>query len=141
MSKILYHGSSRKLKGECLLPGQGEDSDDRPQNQQKGVYAWDIKNMAIMMAIISAANGMGSVDQFEEPYGTLYAKFPENKEVYVHHLNAEDFSQTPGTDHQFISEKPIKPIKTETINTSDFKHLIRKATPKEISTWKSKYCN
>ncbi len=51
--KYVYHGSVRKIKGSKLLSRKAKDLGNNPENLHKAVYATNIKNIAIAMAIIS----------------------------------------------------------------------------------------
>ena len=51
MKQVLYHGSPKKIVEE-LVPKKAKDLDSTKQNMLKGVYATDIKDVAITMGIV-----------------------------------------------------------------------------------------
>jgi hypothetical protein len=116
--KILYHGSPRKLKGVKLNPSRGDDSEERPENNQFAVYATDRKDLAIVMAMIGCKDVMGgSIDEYQEGKlnARIYGNYPSQEYIYLHFLPADTFKQTKIDKHQFVSPVPVKPIKTEKI--------------------------
>ena len=142
MPKVLYHGSSKKLVGDTLNPSQGDDSDERPENKLFGVYATDRKDFAITMAIITCKGVTGgSIEGFTKDTidAKIYGKFPKQKYVSLYTLPTKTFKPTKSIKHQFISDAPVKPIKTEKILVSDYLHLIKKATKEETKRWTEKY--
>lgn len=140
--KYLYHGSPHKLKGDTVNPSQGDDSDERPENKLFGVYASDRKDFAIVMAILTCPDVIGgSIEGFTEDkiIAKIYGSFPKQKYIYLHTISSKTFKPTKSISHQFISEKPVKPVKTEKILVSDYLHLIKKATKEETKKWLQKY--
>jgi len=139
--KILYHGSPNKLIGNNLMPSKGEDYEDRPENNQTGVYATEVKEIAIAMAIISSKGVIGAgLDDYKpgKSPGIIYIGRPKQKYVYLYTLSPEGFKQTPSIKKQWISKKPVKPIKIERLNVKDYKHLIRYPEEEEVKKWKEK---
>jgi hypothetical protein len=139
---ILYHGSPRKLIGNFLNSSQGEDSDERPENKLRGVYATDRKDFAIAVAILSCKDVQGgSIIEFSKSKinAKIYGDFPKQKYVYLYALPIKTFKPTKSIKHQFISKVSVKPIKVERILISDYLYLIKKATKAETINWKRKY--
>jgi len=142
MPNVLYHGSSKKLVGDTLNPSQGDDSDERLENKLFGVYATDRKDFAITMAIITCPGVIGgSIEGFTKTTidAKIYGKLPKQKYIYLYTLPAKTFRPTKSIQHQFISDVPVKPIKTEKILVSDYLHLIKRATKEETKKWIEKY--
>ncbi len=144
-SKILYHGSPRKLKGQSLIPKQAHDLENNPDNTHKAVYATDLKELAITMAIICSKGVKSSSLNFNNPqdgppYGVIYHGKPEQKKVYLYELSPKEFKQSKIT-HQFYSEKSIKPLKTEVIKIKDYENFFRYANKKEVEKWAEKIPN
>ena len=140
--KYLYHGSPNELVGDELNPSQGEDSDKRPENKLFGVYATDRKYFAVVMAIITCKDVIGgSIEGFTKKTidAKIYGKFPKQKYVYLHTLPTQTFKPTKNIEHQYLSKKPVTPIKTERILVSDYKYLIKKATKEETEKWIKEY--
>ncbi len=140
--KILFHGSPNKLVGTKLNPSQGNDSDERPENNQFGVYATDRKDLAIVMGIIGCKDVVGgSIDEYQNDKlnARIYGAFPKQEYIYVYHLPIKTFKQTKIDEHQFVSLVAVKPIMVEKIKVKDFTHLIREATKKETDFWMKKY--
>jgi hypothetical protein len=66
-NKLLYHGSSNKLIGDKLNPSLGEDSEERPENNQLAVYATDREDLAIVRAMIGCEDVLGgSIDGYND---------------------------------------------------------------------------
>ena len=141
--KFLYHGSSRELEGEKLIPHKGDDSDERPENNLVAVYATDHRELAIVMAIIGCKDVVGgSIDEYFDDGSVnarLYGDYPKQEYIYLHYLPIEGFSQTKIDKHQFVNPNPVKPIKTEKILIKDCHKLIRLATEEETILWVRKY--
>ena len=140
--KVLFHGSPNELIGDKLNPSQGDDSDERPENNQFGVYATDRKDLAIVMGILGCKDVIGgSIDEYHKGKlnARIYGEFPEQEYIYVYHLPIDTFSQTEIDKHQFVSLVAVKPIKVEKLKIKDFTHLIRKATKEETDYWMKKY--
>lgn len=142
--KVLFHGSPNKLKGNKLNPSKGNDSEERPENNQFGVYASDRKDLAIVMGIFGCKDVIGgSIDEYKDDKlnAKLYGEFPKQEYIYLYHLPLETFKQTKIDPHQFISLVSVKPLKIEKIKIKNFLYLIKKATKKEIDSWIKKYSN
>jgi len=131
--KILYHGSPHKLRGNKLLPKKAEDLEKNKYNLLCGVYASSIKNSAISMAIISAKGVWHAKlnTHTKTLTGIIYRGWPKQKYIYLHTLNSKNFKNIQKSSCQWISEKPVKPIKTEKLKIKDYLHLIKKATKKK----------
>jgi hypothetical protein len=142
--KYLYHGSPHKLTGDNLMPSKGEDSLDRPENNQLGVYATHVKEIAIAMAIVSSKGVIGAgLDDYKQNKspGIIHIGKPKQKYVYLYTLSPNGFKRTPSTKEQWISKKPVKPIKIERLKISDYENLIRYSKKDEAKKWKEKYLN
>ena len=141
-SAILYHGSPNKLIGDKLNLSKGEDSDERPENNQLGVYATDKKELAIVMGIFGCKDVLGgSIDEYkdDELNAIIYGDFTKQEYVYVYYLPIETFKKTRIDKHQFVSLVEVKPIKVESIKVKDYLHLIKRATKDETDYWMKKY--
>jgi len=140
--KILYHGSSDNLRGITLNPSQGDDSEERPENNQLGVYATDRKDLAIVMGILGCKDVVGgSIGEYKQGNldAKIYGKSPDQKFIYLHYLPVKTFKQTKIDKHQFVSFIEVKPIKTEKIKIKDYLFLLSIGTEKETKDWLNKY--
>jgi hypothetical protein len=140
--KILFHGSPSKVIGNKIIPSRADDSDERPENNQFGIYATDRKDLAIVIAILRCKDVIGgSIDEYKEDKlnARIYGEFPKQEFIYVYHLPAGTFNQTKIDKHQFVSVVAVRPVKIEKLRVKDFTHLIRKATKKETDYWIKKY--
>ena len=140
--KVLFHGSSNKLVGDKLNPSQGDDSEERPENNQFGVYATDRKDLAIVMGILGCQDVIGgSIDEYKKGKlnARIYGEFPKQEFIYIYYLPTETFKQTKIDEHQFVSLVAVKPLKVEKLKVEDFIHLIKKATKEETDYWMKKY--
>lgn len=134
---ILYHGSSRKLIGEKLIPKQPHDVNNNYYNLIKGVYATDVKNAAIAMAIISSKGIIGSSLNINNKIpGTIYEGYPQQEFIYLYSINSENFRESG--KHQFVSKNPVKPLKMEKLKIEDYLFLTRNANENEINEWNDK---
>lgn len=70
--------------------------------------------------------------------GIIYEGWPiKQKEVFLYTLPSKTFKISGGT--QWISLKPVKPIKVKKIQVKNFIYLIRKATKKERHEFLQKF--
>lgn len=136
---VLYHASSKNLIGEKLIPKQADDLEKRKENLFNGVYATDIKEVAIAMGIISSKGVISGSLQNKKPYGTIYEGKPEQEFIYLYYLPKNQFKLTPPNKHQFVSEKPVKPIKIKKLKIEDYLVLIKYANPEETKNFLEKY--
>jgi hypothetical protein len=123
---VLYHGSQNKLIGDELIPRQARGL--KEEDKLEGVYATRIKEFAIIKAILSSSgvNSKSSIDIIENNiHGLIHNGWPEAKEVYVYHLNPDNFENIPRNSHQYVSFKRIKPLEIEVIKTEDYIYLIK----------------
>lgn len=140
MKKYLFHGSANKIRGDKLLPQQAKDLHEKPENLYKAVYATDIKEIAIAMAIICNKGVIYSALDFKKkPFGIIYEGWPTQEEIYLYILPSETFKQEGGAGHQYYSTEPVKPINLEKMSIKDYMYLIRKATDFERENFLKKY--
>ena len=143
--KYVYHGSSRKIKGEKITPKQARDLGDVPNNTLKGIYASDYKNEAIAMAIVKCKGVKGASVHMKKIKGKLtmnaiiYGGSPNQKYIYLYTLPSKTFENRPKGSPQWVSSKSVKPKKIEKLLVEDHIHLIRKATKQEKEDWLKKY--
>lgn len=138
--KYLYHGSSKKLIRDKLIPKKPTDLGKRKRDIRRGIYASDKKEIAIAMAMISCKGVEYSSLSFnKKPFGTIYKGKPQQTYVYLYTLFSDKFKKI-GKD-EWISSVPIKPIKIEKLKIKDYINLIRKATKEEKERWFKKYGN
>ena len=131
MGKYLYHGSPKRLEGKFLLPKRADDLNKNPDNLHKAIYATDIKEDAISMAIVSCDGvSLSSLDLNKKPHGIIYEGWPKQDYFFLYSIFPKTFTKSIKIKHQFISKEPIKPIKIEKLKVKDYLHLVRKATKK-----------
>lgn len=137
--KYVYHGSARKIRGE-LLPRQAKDLGNNPENLRKAVYATNIENIAIAMAIISSRGVNEASLRFKEkPFGTIYSGWPKQNFIYLYILPGKTFRQEGGGGNQYYSLKQVKPIRVERLPVKNYLNLIRRATEVEKEEWDKNY--
>ena len=134
----LYHGSAKKIKGKFLIPKKPHDLGNQKENLIKGVYATDVKNSAIAMAIISSKGVISGTLNYKKK-SVIYEGWPKQKYIYLYHFPIQTFKRTSKESHQLVSKKSVKPIKIEKLNIKDYLKLVRKATKKEIENFFKKY--
>jgi hypothetical protein len=138
--KYLYRGSVREIKGNKLLPKQASDLGERPENLRCAVYATNIKDIAIAMALISCKGVNCSSLYFKRrPFGVIYEGWPKQKYIYLYMLPSKTFKQEGGSGNQWYSIEPVKPSKVEKLKVSDYISLVRKSTDKEREKFFGKY--
>jgi len=137
--RYLYHGSPKKLSGEKLIPKKPHDLEKKTENLYRGIYATNIKGIAIAMAIISCKGVLcASLSFNKKPFGIIYDGWPKQKYFYLYILSSNNFKRTSQTA-QWVSKKPVKPFKIEKLAVKDYLYLIRKATKKEKENWFKKH--
>jgi len=138
--EILYHGSIRKIKGDKFLPKKPHDLEKNSENLNKGVYATNIKEIAIAMAIISCKGvNWASLSFRRKPYGIIYEGKPNQKYIYLYSLPSKTFRGSGGNGKQYVSAKPVRPLKLEKLLVKDYIYLVRKGTKEEIKKKLEKY--
>ena len=136
----LYHGSVREIEGNKLLPKRAQDLGERPENLHVAVYATNIKEIAIAMAIISCKGVNSSSLEFKrKPFGIIYQGWPKQEYIYLYTLPSRTFEQEGGSGTQWYSLKSVKPSKLEKLSVKEHIHLVRKATDKERKNFFKKY--
>lgn len=139
---VVYHGSAIKIKGEELEARTPTDLGNKLNNLHTAVYATDIKEKAITMAILNNQEVKSSSLDFGRypSKGIIYDGWPdENAEIYLYTLPSDTFINPEPRSSQWHSTKNVKPIKVEKLKIKNFIHLIRKANPKELEEWNKKY--
>jgi len=138
--KYLYHGSVREIEGDKLLPKQASDLGERSENLHQAVYATNVKDIAIAMALISCKGVNCSSLYFKKrPFGVIYEGWPKQEYIYLYTLPSKTFKQEGGSGNQWYSTKPVKPSKVEKLKVNDYISLVRKSTDKEREKFLEKY--
>lgn len=124
--KFLYHGSGKRL--EVLEPRK--PTGHNPRHDKKGVYATDLKDMALGFSARGSAKTSGFKSRKTNIH-YIYEGWPDlNATVYLHIFDPKDFEYNDV--HEYICPKKVKPIKIEAYKVSDLQHLFRKATKKDL---------
>ncbi len=135
---LLFHGSSKKLVGDSLLPKKSQDLGDNPFEKLRAVYAADTRSLAIGYAI-TGCEGVelsGINDKRRRPpYTIINIGWPTNlnTKIYIYTLSSKSFKRVKGEEREFYSLKPVKPLKTEVIKLKDYIHYATKS-----KDWKPK---
>ena len=142
--KYLYHGGRRDLEGSKLIPKKSTDLEENPHNILEGVYSSDIKEEAIAMGILSCKGVRGSSCNVERKDSKkvdaiIYGGWPAQDFFYLYTLPSKTFQNRPKGSHQWVSLKPVKPVKIEKLLVKNYIHLIRKAAKKEKEEWHKKF--
>ena len=116
----LYHGSSRKLKRNRLIPKQARSAKNKAGNQF-AVYATDRKDFAIVMALLHQKGvGISRVNfPKNKAIGTIYVGWPKQKYFYLYTLSSKGFELVPRSKGEWISKEEIKPLKVERLKTKE----------------------
>ncbi len=142
--KYLFHGSNKKIEGN-LIPKKATDLGKIKENSYSGIYASDFINEALAMGILKGPgiNGgsivRGKPDGIPAIDAVMYGGFPEKQYFYLYTFSSKNFKNIPKGSTQWISSKPVKPLKIEKMRIKDYLHLIRKATKKEKEEWFKNY--
>lgn len=134
--KYLWHGSIHKH--EVLEPSKALDLSGHADSNRKGVYATDIKELAIEFGLADK-----KVPKFAD-----YSKNPvqlvliegdirKGKQFYLHKLQNRNFKEMPKNSHQWVSFKPVKPIEIQKLKVDDYSHLARKANKNDKEKYRS----
>jgi hypothetical protein len=137
----LYHGSTKKLIGDKLIPKPAQDLGERPENLHTAVYATSMKEAAIAMALISCEGVITSSLYYKTPYGVIYEGWPKQRFIYLYTLPSKTFVQSKKGSKQYHSLEQVKPLRKDKLLVKDYLSLIRKATDKEIERFNKKYGN
>ena len=137
-NKILYHGSVKKIKGQFLIPQKPQDLEREKENLLKAVYATDIKNSAIAMAIINARGVISGTLKYKK-MSVIYEGWPKQKYIYLYSLSSDLFKKNSKKSHQWISASKVKPIKINKLEIKDYLKLVRKAKKKELINFFKRY--
>ncbi|MCK4552772.1 hypothetical protein KAT80_01035 [Candidatus Pacearchaeota archaeon] len=131
--KYLWHGS--QIKKNKLISKQAFSLKNK-EERQIGIYVTNIKERSIVMAILHQKGVRGSRLNFPKGkvIGTIFNGWPKQKYFYLYKLSSKTFKQID--NWQWVSKESIKPLKVERLKTSDYIHMIRKATPREKKIWK-----
>jgi hypothetical protein len=138
--EFLYHGSPQELEGKTLLPKQAKDLGERSENLHRAVYATEIKNIAITMAILSSKGVIYSGLNYDvkNKFGVIYDGWPEQEYIYLYTLPSASFKHDEkGT--QWYSKESVKPFKVEKLKIKDYISFIRKSTDEERKSFLRKY--
>ncbi len=126
--RYVYHGSPRKLVGGKLLAKIPHDIKKKKENIVKGVYASDLRNVAISMAIISCKGVLYASLNTSKPKrkpGIINEGWPTQKYIYLYTLDSKDFKRTSKSSHQWRCSHAIKPVRTERLKVRDYIYLIK----------------
>jgi hypothetical protein len=134
--KYLWHGSPNKL--EILEPSNAVDLSGHPDSNQNGVYATDLKELAIEFGLIDKKY-QKFADYSKEPVQMVLinGEIRNGKVFYLYKLLNKNFKEMPEGSHQWVSLKSEKPIEVIELNVDDYKHLVRVATKKDIDLFNS----
>lgn len=128
--KYLWHGSVSKR--EVLEPSKAVDLSGHPDSNKKGVYATDIKELAMEFGLADKKLHKFA-DYSKKPVQLVLFEgdIRKGKKFYLHKLPSTSFKEMPEGSHQWVSFKPVKPIEIQELNVDDYKHLVRKASKKD----------
>ncbi|MEK6859426.1 MAG: hypothetical protein AABX54_01295 [Nanoarchaeota archaeon] len=139
-TNILYHGTSKKIKGNFLIPNKPQDLEIPIEKIKKGVYATPIKNNAIAMAIISSKGVIsGSLNFEKNKKAIIYEGWPKQKYVYLYSFLSEGFIKKSKKSSEWISKDKVRIINLKKLKIKSYLNLIRKATDKEIKGFFKKH--
>jgi hypothetical protein len=124
--KYLYHGSGKRI--EVLEPKKPDDTD--PRHSKKGVYATDIKKIALGMAATRSSKTSAFKNR-KTHIINIVEGWPDMKaSVYLHILDPKDFKLN--AKNEYLATRKVKPIKIVEYKVKDLKHLLRKSNKREL---------
>ena len=107
---------------------------------KKGVYATDIKNNAIAMAIISSKGVIsGSLNFKKNKKAIIYEGWPRQKYVYLYGFLSKGFIKDSKKSSEWISQNKVKIINLKKLKIKNYLNLVRKATDEEIKRFFKKH--
>jgi hypothetical protein len=134
--KYLWHGSINKHKK--LEPSKAVDLSGHPDSNKKGVYATDIKELAIEFGLADKKlHKFADYSKNPVQLVLIEGSIRTGKKFYLYKLHKTNFKETPKGSHQWVSIKSIKPIEILELNVDDYKHLVRKANKKDKENYLS----
>lgn len=132
MSKLkhLWHGSTKRH--DVLEPSQAVDLSGHPASNKKGVYATDLKELAIEFGLADKKLHKFA-DYTKKPVQLVLIEgnIRTGKKFYLHKVKSIGFKEMPKESHQWISFNNVKPIEILELCVNDYKHLVRKAKKKD----------
>lgn len=139
--RYLWHGSSKEIENDKLLPREARDLGGNPENLFRAVYATDKKELAIAMAIIKCEGVKCSSLNFSgnPPYGIIYEGMPKQEHACLFKLPSKTFQEAGHKGRQWASLEAVEPLGTEEIVVKNHMHLVREATEKEKEEFFKKY--
>jgi len=119
--EFLWHGSPAKIDGP-LEPRQAKDISERPEGNQKAVYATEDKDLAIAMTLGEKGSDHGMIVSVDNRLVSFDGKLRTGEKSYLYKLPIDTFENTgePSENPEWISYEPVMPIAIEEINTDDY---------------------
>lgn len=128
--RFLFHGSSTKV--DTLQPHQAEDWLSEA-GRLFGVYATDIRDIAIAFALGAVPDESGAVSRMMRkqdlnPVRMVYLKGHPNfgGKGYLYKLHPKGFK--PMGEHQWVSTQSVTPLEVIEFRVDDYLHLFRYAS-------------
>lgn len=124
---FLYHGSTKLL---TQLEPQSASGIELENGAFAGIYAYETPRQSIPFALgIIPENGVLSmdIDDITQEIHLSAGQFEPNHIGYLYKISAETFTRLDET--QWLSEKPVTPLETTPILSSDYAYLVRHSEP------------
>jgi hypothetical protein len=132
--KYLYHGSSRNISGNTLIPKKAKDT-HKKENCENAIYATERRDIAIGMSLTGQKNPHSFADYEKKPVKIIFTRnFPKMKFTYLYKVSSKTFSQN--SPHQWVSFEPVKILEKVKLKTKDISKYWRLATQKEKEWFK-----
>ena len=129
MAPILFHGSAKKIGSGFLLPNIPSDLSKR--KNLRGVYATNVRAIALGMAIASIRGIEGFADYESRPFKFVLVNGSPKGSVYLYTLPKKGFKEEPKRSGQFISPERVRILSVEKLGVEKLGRYWRKATAKE----------
>jgi hypothetical protein len=135
--RVLFHGTPTRMIGSSLRVSLGRDSGGKSDNSKLGVYATDLRSVALTRCLANVrCKGVESCSFGYDgpPYGVIYRGWPLQEVVFLYTVPSTGFKSAGGMGHQWVSTRAVEPISEEVVCVSDIIYLVRRATSVEMRT-------
>ena len=129
--QFLYHGSTRKLCGELLIPAKYPFG-TRPENSLHAVYATSSKRVSIIWSLLRGHGGrfVRNLDDDDNPieiYAECNKPLNTSMPIWIYTLPPESFQEMGefAWTYQYASFTPVRPIITENFLVKDIMDMGR----------------
>lgn len=135
--KYLWPGSVKKHK--IINPSKAIDLTGHPDSNKLGVYATDIKELAIEFGLVDK-KFQKFADYSKEPIQMVIidGDIRKGELFYLYKFLNKGFQEMPKGSHQWFSFKSQNPIEIFELMVDDYKYLVRIANEEDKKLFNSR---